>query len=339
MRFEGRPSEESSLTVDNQSQPGNVTDSSSFTPEDFILNDMFTSSIRKSVIDFYDNFDSRKELISWMERRPDGSRTIREVEGSTEVVVVIPTSSFEGKHAIACRDSVFRGLHMIFVDNGGSRDRFFNFSRSVNAGMKLALDYRPSWIIYSNDDMYRLDDINILTNGLSRLDNSSVKTVFTNPPGSYHSHYQAIARASALFVSVSGLASKVRTNNYSLSELRLLAKYHNRVFCRPAHPGVKRFLFRDPRLYLIISSFGIFSEKFVREVGGEVFDRNYINGFEDIDLSIKLTRERADYDFVDYEIGDVGGQTLGQGALRSLRDIVNVTYFNHKIETGEIVLE
>lgn len=309
----------------------------SFSEEDARLNSLYTSSDSRDLLEFYDNFRDRDSLISWMKRRPSGRYVIKEVEGRTDIVAVIPTSDAGGKHAAECRDRIFRGMHTIFVDNGGRSDRYFNFARNVNAGIRKALTYNPDWIVYSNDDMYFIDGPEVLREGLGKLDPSSVRTVFTHPPGSYHSHPLSIAERGFLFNILSYAASRFG-RGYYLSEMRLLSRYKNRYFVRPVRPSLKGVLFRNPRKYLVISSFGIFSAKYAASKNGELFDGTYINGFEDIDLSIELTSDRGNYAFVEYRIGDIGGQNLGTSQLRFLRDVVNVTYFNQKVESGLVKL-
>jgi len=119
-------------------------------------NNVFTSNDPKKTIEFYDGFHSRDELIEWMRERPKGVSYIHEVEGDKDIIVVIPTADFNGKYARECRDNIFKGLHMVFVESGGRGDFYFNMAYNVNVGVKRAIDYNPKWIIVSNDDIYKI---------------------------------------------------------------------------------------------------------------------------------------------------------------------------------------
>jgi len=54
-----------------------------------------------------------------MKERPKVHYDIIEVEGNKDIIVVIPTADFNEKFAKACRDDIFKGLHMIFMQSSG----------------------------------------------------------------------------------------------------------------------------------------------------------------------------------------------------------------------------
>ncbi|MEM3593018.1 MAG: hypothetical protein QXW67_03960, partial [Candidatus Micrarchaeia archaeon] len=107
--------------------------------------------------------------------------------GNKDIIVVIPTADFNGRYAKACRDEIFKGLHMIFVESGGKGDFYFNFAHNCNVGIKKALEYSPKWIILSNDDMHKIDDISVLVEQLKIVNNEEYGAVFFNPPHFYYS--------------------------------------------------------------------------------------------------------------------------------------------------------
>ena len=59
-------------------------------------NNYFTSDDPNKIIEFYNGFENRDQLIQWMRERPKGSATIHEVEGDKDIIVVIPTADFSG---------------------------------------------------------------------------------------------------------------------------------------------------------------------------------------------------------------------------------------------------
>ena len=68
-------------------------------------NNYFTSDDPNKIIQFYNGFENRDQLIQWMKERPKGVAFIHEVEGDKEIIVVITTADFNGKYARECREN------------------------------------------------------------------------------------------------------------------------------------------------------------------------------------------------------------------------------------------
>ena len=149
-------------------------------------NNYFTSDDPNKIIEFYEGFENRDQLIQWMKERPKGVANIREVEGDKEVIVVIPTADFNGKYARECRENIFKDIHMIFVESGGREDFYFNIAHNVNIGIRKAMEYNPKWVVFSGDDMYKIDDVSLLVSELKKINNRKYAAVFTEP-SRYHS--------------------------------------------------------------------------------------------------------------------------------------------------------
>ena len=156
-------------------------------------NNYFTSNDPDKIIEFYNGFENRDQLIQWMEERPRGVANIHEVDGGKEIIVVIPTADFNGKYARECRENIFKGLHIVFVESGEVPDPYFNYAHNCNVGIRKAMEYNPKWVIVSNDDMYKIDNISVLIHELSNLNEKSVISVFTKP-SKYHSYKAAIGQ-------------------------------------------------------------------------------------------------------------------------------------------------
>ena len=61
-----------------------------------------------------------------------------------------------------------------------------------------------------------------------------------------------------------------------------------------------------------------------------------INGFEDVDMSLHLSKIGKPIQYVDFYIDEVGGGTLGKwGSCRYFRDFVNHIYFTLKYLDSE----
>ena len=161
-------------------------------------NNYFTSDDPKKVMEFYNGFDNRDQLIQWMRERPKGVATIHEVEGNKDIIVVIPTADFDGSYSRECRNNIFKGLHMVFVESGEIPDPYFSAAHNVNVGIKRAMEYNPKWIVISGDDMYKIDDVDVLTNELKNINNEEVDIVYT-PPSVLHCSPERVAKRNILF--------------------------------------------------------------------------------------------------------------------------------------------
>ncbi len=76
-----------------------------------------------------------------------------------------------------------------------------------------------------------------------------------------------------------------------------------------------------------VGSFGIFSSNFIRKQAFNLFEENFINGFEDIWLSFEIYLNNNICTSINYRIGDLIGSTLGDNIMRELRNIPNALYF------------
>lgn len=106
-------------------------------------NALFTSKDTRKIVSFFNSFESREQLIEWMAERPKGVANIYEVEGDKDIIVAIPTTDLNGKHAKECRTNVFKSLHILFVESGEVPDPYFNYVQKCNVGIRKAMEYGP----------------------------------------------------------------------------------------------------------------------------------------------------------------------------------------------------
>ena len=286
-------------------------------------NNYFTSDDPNKIVEFYHGFRNRDQLIHWMKERPRGVDNIHEVDGDKEIIVVIPTADFNGKYSKECRDNIFKGLHIIFVESGEIPDPYFNGAHNVNVGIKKAMEYTPKWIIFSNDDMYKVDGITKLTDTLSKLNSDKIDCVFVKK-SLYHSVPKLIIERNSLtnFVNVirDGIIGKRINNIFKKFGVNILISEER---------FVQRFFYKVIR-YEDFIDFGIFSLKFLIANGNKLFDETFINEGEDSDLSLNVHFEKKTVVHADYEIADHVGTSLGKGVDRKMRAIAGLTYFNYK---------
>lgn len=304
-------------------------------------NNLYSSSNEKHLIEFYRSFRSRNELITWMRERPKGVANIHEIDGEKDIIVVIPTSDRSGEYAKKCSNEIYKGLHIIFVESGGVDEYYFNFAHNVNVGLNRALDYKPKWVIYSNDDMLKVDEINILRNELRNLQNPLMACALASP-GEHHTnrtYFMPMGR---------GIRKVLRLFGGPVTSWLTIPKEIPEIFRAFSFnawtPGVESgagskakllsFLFRIRlKSILNVGSFAVFNGSVLKDNPNLRFNEDFVNGFEDYALSLELAMH---YDFIitRFKIGDLSGASLGGPArsdlmnLRGLRDIANFTLFD-----------
>ena len=304
-------------------------------------NNYFTSDDPNKIIEFYNGFESRDQLIQWMKERPKVVATVHEVEGDKEIIVVIPTADFDGKYAKECRENIFKGLHIVFVESGGRGDFYFNIAHNVNVGIRKAMEYNPKWIVMSNDDMEKIDDVELLRKQLETIDNKQVDVIYSTPSYGYHSTPVKLIFPNrvGMFIytrrmfkdqynSISSLVKKLKLNliftpiDTSNGESPKITKKD--------WIGINvltKFLFHRTRIRFVqLGAFGIFSRNFVFKTGGIVFDENFINSCEDMGLSYRILTEGRFTAKIRYNIKPMVGTTMGNNMNRDLRAIISRFY-------------
>ncbi len=306
-------------------------------------NNYFTSNDPEKIIEFYNSFKNRDQLIQWMKERPKGVAIIHEVDGEKDIIVVIPTVDFNGKYAKECRENIFKGLHIVFVESGGIGDIYFNFAHNTNVGISKAMEYNPKWIVVSNDDMEKRDDSVELKRQLSKLDPAHISCVFTRR-SKYHSIFFSINKYRFLYWV---LFSKINSHkkdffniqskfalNYGLvantiteqSKLVQKLKYFllNYIITKVVVDKIQ-----IGASFVIISS-SLLKSKEVLMLNGMLYDETFLNAHEDTDLSIRMFYDKSKIATINYKIGDLVGSSLGYNYLRQLRTIAGDIYFFEK---------
>jgi hypothetical protein len=293
------------------------------------LNNLFTSNDPEDILKFYDYFDDREQLIKWMRERPKGNYRIVEFnKENNDIIVVIPTMDVNGKFALNCRNEIFKGLHIIFVESGYN-NYYFNYAHNCNAGIKKAIEYNPKWIIVSNDDMYKIDDISSLVEQLKNINENKIGICYAYPPARYYSATNYI--------------SKIRKIRYLINKFLPIdkkipfeIKHKFNVNYIISGKGIINFFFykrifkyTDPISFMILSS-NMTKEFFDHE--GFVFDPVYINCHEESDLAIRIHKSEWKITWINYKIGFYIGGSIGTGLQRTIRDTIGAVYFSYKWE-------
>ena len=313
-------------------------------------NNLFISDNPNDIMKFYESFQSRDDLIEWMKERPKGAAYIHEVEGTKDIIVVIPTADFDGKYAKECRENIFKGLHTIFVESGEIPDPYFNYAHNCNVGIRKAMEYNPKWIVFSNDDIYRIDPAEILARNLRKLDNSKIDLILVQDgKGRLNVNYRGkLNLIGILLLSVLDHLNdehlkKMPKNLYekfiilkNIGEARKIQQYRFGEYFHMGHSRLFCLLKKNITKYYLSEYFGIFSANLLKKRGKILFDETFINGNEDQDLSISLAINNERISAVPFQIGSVYGASLGNDRRRILRGIASDVYMNHKMSKNSI---
>ncbi len=294
-------------------------------------NNLYLSKDWRKIRDLYDSFRSVEDLIEWMKERPKGGAYIHTVKGESDIVVVIATADFNGKFAKNCRENIFRGMLIIFVESGEIPDPYFNISHNVNIGLKEAIKYNPRWIILSSDDMIETDPSEVLIRNLKELDPEEFDVVFVTP-SRLHSQPG--------FVGIPNIAHHIVTKMVRGCRREFYKQVEN--FCGRHQywplAGTNRkekiiadLLYRRVSTVVWTMDFSIWSGEFIKKMGGEMFDETYVSSEEDSDISIRAAYSKR-YTFVDFKIDEHISASRGNWECRNMQAVPGVVYLSYKIQ-------
>ncbi|BBG27702.1 hypothetical protein [Sulfuracidifex tepidarius] len=287
------------------------------------LERLFSSEDPREVEKVY-SFD-RDTIVKWMKERPSPEFRVKEVEGDEEVVVVIPTADLKGDKAREA-SSVFSPLHVVLVESKGP---LFNYSKSVNLGIMKAMERSPKWVVVSNDDVHGRDNVSKLLDGLS----TSTKGMVMASPSFYHTYKVSLIEMKPYFLKGMNLIGKIGRLPPAEVYSYLAMRYGGRL-------GVKTLTVIDSMLgpmkriagevkdsLVNVGSFMVLNR---RVINGNVLDETFVNGYEDVYLSMKM---RDDCEVIDFKIDEERGASLGFGKLRFFKSFVNEVYLNSLLWT------
>jgi len=287
-------------------------------------NSLFMSNDPKKIIEFYDGFENRDQLIQWMKERPKGVSYIHEVEGDKDIIVVIPTADFNGEYAKECRDNIFKGLHMVFVESGIG-NFYFNYAHNCNVGIRKAMEYNPKWVVLSNDDVYKIDSAEMLKEELMKLDEKKYDVIFTDET-EYHSKLNKV-----IHINFFENLNQLRNSKWLGFKINKIKRKFGVRYSILKKRKINDILFKGIT-YIDLVAFGIFSAKFAETKQGNLFDEIFINNMEDSDLSLSILLTKSRVHKIHFSIGDLIGSSLGIGIDRSLRSLASEVYFTYKWE-------
>ena len=182
--------------------------------------------------------------------------------------------------------------------------------------------YQPKWIIVSNDDMYKIDEVKLLKTELAQIENADI--VYT-AESTYHSNSMQIIISNRLFFWY------LRLTSYGKWYVSICRRLKIKYFSIGTNL-IKKFFFKSHLRYTELRSFMIISTNYIKRERFLVFDEMFINQAEDTDLSIRIGMSSIKKRKISYEIGNYIGSTFGMNNDRRLRSLASLTYFSVKWE-------
>lgn len=294
----------------------------------------------KNFLDFYNSFGSVNALIEFITSRKRAEVRIFKIESKieSEITAVIPTKSIESQIVKTLTDKL-TGFNIIFVESKGP---FFNFSFSMNSGIREAIRLNTKYIMLSNDDIFPLESPDklqrsVVMNGVDKdvLIPSIMSTLsFLSPKQKIFSqscltnHIVSNKVLSILNPSKTSKSSRVLLGKIKMYKSPDILKYiiirENDPIFKKKHLkilgyGMKYAItqFNKPLIEINnIQPVSIIKSDLLKK---EAFDESFINGGEDTDLSVRLAIRGVRVGYLKERFQNLGGYSLGNSTDRMLK--------------------
>lgn len=277
---------------------------------------LFSSNDVNSVKKFYHSINSVEELISWMKERPSAEIRIYERDGDKSITFVIPTPNVNSKLVLDLLESINK-FKAILVESSG---QYFNFARSVNKGVKKALEYNPRWIIISNDDIVIRERTDRLADKLLSNNEEELDALLLTGNENW-----TLCEFSRFFDYFSFILEKTRIlKKFNVRYFINLTGFLSSYLCKPII-RLRNVGFFGP--FMIVSS--RYAQERLNKYG-YFLDPIYINYVEDLDLLIEILN-RSKYQPISVTVSHLESKSLGTSEVRFWRTYVNYIYFNYKV--------
>ena len=321
-----------------------------------LRNDLFYSKDPRKVLEFYFSFRNVKSIIDWLENRPTGRTKIIEVEGDKDCIVIIPTANHKNDHSQRCKDKIFKGMHIIFVESGNYSDTYFSFSHSCNVGIKKALEYKPTFIVWSNDDMLKIDEPDRLRDELNGILNNRIKIVFARQRHQVSTPVRVVKfslvgkfvlgfiRKTSLYYSIiEHLEDKFNFDHKNrfldifyekILKLSLYCKFQTRFLLASTGGSPWSVLLKTVTEYINFDAFGIFRANCLNSEE-ETFDEKLMVQHSDQDISLRYALDNHSVSWIDYSIEGIGRATIKDTVDERLRNILADIYIDYKIRNNQ----
>lgn len=296
-----------------------------------LLEKLLFSKKEDDILKFYNSFGSSKDLIRWMKKRPKQKFSVYEESGNKNYIVLIPTKNHLGQYSRNCL-KIYKGLQIIFLESTGP---FFSYARTINFGLKyIATKYKPKWIIISNDDMLKIDEVSKLKSQLDKLDEKRVDIVYISPGEQQSVDCYLVSDR------VTYKLYQIFFNRCSKKAQKILDKFNSPIKLIGSNSKdiksqllkvLRPLFFKTYTRYVSLGSCWIVSNEFVRKQSHKILDDAFVIDTEQDEFVLRsLNKIRISN--VKYKIGNKKGATLGSDCRRSLRGLTGIIYLNYKFK-------
>lgn len=276
-------------------------------------NNLFISKDYRKVLEFYEHFKDADQLIEWMRRRPvEQARISNSANVNLGVVAIVPTPDAFGKNATQI-EKVLQGIPIVFSESKGD---YWNYAYAANQAYAYALkQYRPKWVIVSNDDVQSLDNMQVLIKELDKYKDKAILHVQHN-----HQTMATIGKESVL--------KKILVHGRLIEDKRraLLRKFGVRYLPVAITRDNKIAYKAIGKPFRVTNDFFILNTAFFSD---KIYDETFINEAEDVELSLRTRDNCVFIEKVKVQCGS--GKSLGLGTDRLLRSVASLTYLQEKL--------
>lgn len=313
---------------------------------------MYSSGNIKDLNRFYQELAKPEEFIEFSSRRQSAEiKTYKyNFENEKCIIVVIPTANILSDR-VSRIIKLFSYLPIIVVESSG---QFFNFSKSMNRGIEIALEYEPEWILLSNDDIIPLGTQHNLVSILRNSDECDVAVPYLEMMnGSINDSGVCLRRQTAvtelLYQSIGTIAIEMLPNHlkgqviahslniFDSSIQRYVSIYSSQrqspstiFFNLSALMRLTRILTRPIICVRNIQPVAAIRSHVLKQ---KKFDTIFINGGEDTDLAIWIKLNRFVVRNIDFRLYNNSGSSLGIDVLRVYRNsIPELLYLGYKLK-------
>jgi hypothetical protein len=302
------------------------------------LERLLFSKEEKGILKFYSHFRSSKDLIKWMKKRPRQKFSIYEVSGNKNYIVLIPTKDHTGPYASNCL-KIYKGLHIVFLESTGP---FFSYARTINFGFKyIATKYKPKWIIISNDDMLKIDEVSKLKDQLDKLDEKKVDVVYISPgnqqsAGCYLVSNRTTYKLYQIFFNKCSKKAQKILDKFD-SSFHLIGSGSKDIKSQMLKV-LRPIFFKTYAKYVSLGSCWVASNEFVKKQNYKILDDTFIIDTEQDELVLRSSNKLRTAN-IKYKIGNEQGATLGSDCRRSLQGLTGIIYLNYKFKKTKLYIQ
>ncbi|MHB1764895.1 MAG: hypothetical protein ACYCS1_05080 [Gammaproteobacteria bacterium] len=311
------------------------------------LNNLYLSKNPEDLIKFYFSFNSDKEIIDWLSKRRMEKQHVvvynMPKNNQANIIAIIPTTDVNGEKAKRMKE-LLKDIPIIFND---TKSEYWSLAQSVNYAYDYAKKhYDFVWAIIANDDITDMDDIQKLKDKLKLMPLKDLTVVTVNKSLGGCAVYVPSSLKKILIKTK--LLPKEVIDIHNISH-----KFSADALPITAKPMTSLGYWKDLLFYTQITSeyhntgdFFIVNSLSPLFENNKIFDENYLNECEDVDLVLrangitsyefsfpwKRIRKTGDFytEHIRFKVKSAEGGSLGTGYLRHLKSIVSRIYFNYK---------